>query len=408
MYKNLEDAWLSTPEMRELFKKFDSTWLSWTREDSLKGMSQTDIEVFNMLENISKLNSDTIKKYLTDYPLWKSTEDLGMNESLHSYKVILDEENVIALMNKITLDLTGTWLTSEDQSDIRQDFSEIDLGGTMSFHPENTDALSARFTLTQSGNVLAILSIDKNLDKLQITMDNPESATKLSYTYDESETKNNILVTLSQSWTGSQSWTEIGRLVWFTEYVDGKFQGLSLDATAQWITVSLTHAQKDWTYSWKLLLPVGSVSWDGWYDKEKLTSFKIKWVSPMWGLDLDLTASGEMMRWPFILRLWEEELARALVGMIAESNKFRLSVDVPQSTESNDMMHAEFWLTMKSSEFKGKIKSPSSSKPMQDLFTALEQLVPQEFLEEPQWLEIDSRDQLIDDSTTFEPTVSNQ
>lgn len=53
----------------------------------------------------------------------------------------------------------------------------------------------------------------------------------------------------------------------------------------------------------------------------------------MGAMDLDLTASGEMIRGPFVLRVGGEEVMQALVGVIAEPERFRLSVDIPQSTE---------------------------------------------------------------------------
>jgi hypothetical protein len=49
-------------------------------------------------------------------------------------------------------------------------------------------------------------------------------------------------------------------------------------------------------------------------------------------MDLDLSMSGEMLRGPFILRVGDEELMRAMVGLIAESEKFRLELDIPQGT----------------------------------------------------------------------------
>lgn len=50
---------------------------------------------------------------------------------------------------------------------------------------------------------------------------------------------------------------------------------------------------------------------------------------------------------------------RALIGIIAEDNRFRLAVDIPQGTGSTDMIHGEIGMTMKYSGFLSKIKSPS-------------------------------------------------
>ena len=50
----------------------------------------------------------------------------------------------------------------------------------------------------------------------------------------------------------------------------------------------------------------------------------------MGAMHLDLTSSGEMIRGPFVLRVGDEEVMRATVGLIAEANRFRIAIDIPQ------------------------------------------------------------------------------
>ena len=93
---------------------------------------------------------------------------------------------------------------------------------------------------------------------------------------------------------------------------------------------------------------------------------------------------------------------RASVGLIAESEKFRLALDIPQGEGSADMMHAEFGITAQSGDFKKEIKAPTTSKPLQELVDELEKLAPQVFEEEqPQDFQMDDSsfgDSTIDDA----------
>lgn len=208
--------------------------------------------------------------------------------------------------------------------------------------------------------------------------------------------------------TARQAGTEVGKMTAYVDTQDGEFRELSLDLTAQGITVTLKHTQQeDGKFDGRLLLPVGSISWNGAVTDKKLTALKVLGASPMGAMDLDLTSSGEMVRGPFVLKVGDEEVMRAMVGLIAESERFRLALDIPQSTGSTDMMHGELGFTMKRSDFSGKISSPSGTKPLRDLFAELEKIAPEQFVEEPQ-MDLDESQFMIDDMDSLEPTDSIQ
>jgi hypothetical protein len=127
----------------------------------------------------------------------------------------------------------------------------------------------------------------------------------------------------------------------------------------------------------------------------------------MGAMDLELTQDGDMIRGPFVLRVGEEEVMRATVGLIVESERFRLALDIPQGSGSTDMMHGELGWTMKRSDFSGKIKAPTSTKPLRELFAELEKIAPEQFVEEPQ-MDLDESQFMMDDMDSLEPTDSAQ
>ncbi len=77
--------------------------------------------------------------------------------------------------------------------------------------------------------------------------------------------------------TLTQSGTEMGKLAGYIDMNGRKLRELSLDITAQGITATLKHTQKDdGAFDGRLLLPVGSLSWEGAIENKALTALKIQ------------------------------------------------------------------------------------------------------------------------------------
>lgn len=139
-YKNLEDIGFLTPAMTEVFSRFEGKWLSWTQEEARTDITDpTELEAMKLAENISKLDKKQIQKYLTNYPIWKSTADLGMSGSLHMYDVELDKAKVVAMMDAIRTDLIGAGFSPEDLSALNDQLNLIQLTGTLGFHTTDTE-----------------------------------------------------------------------------------------------------------------------------------------------------------------------------------------------------------------------------------------------------------------------------
>ena len=66
-----------------------------------------------------------IEAYLTNYPIWKSTADLGMSGSLHRFAIDLDREGVMNLIKKVTLDLSGSGMTKEIEEDMKKSLEAL-------------------------------------------------------------------------------------------------------------------------------------------------------------------------------------------------------------------------------------------------------------------------------------------
>jgi hypothetical protein len=381
LYKNLESATLITPEMRTIFANYNDTWLSWTQAEAEAGITDPqELRVMAMTKNLAKMDIATIEKYLTTYPIWKQVADLGMSGSLHVYSVELDREKAITLVDTITTDLTGSGLTTEDQSALRTELTNIGITGTLAFDPADASIGQTRLTLSSTGGIsVGTISIDNTATGTQMTLRDTASNTELMAVTSAGESRDDITVWISQSGE------TIGKLVGYIDHTGGKFRELSATVTAGDITGTLRHTQKDdGTFDGAMIAPnVFSITWNGSIADGVLTALKTSGSSPLAGnYTLDLTESGEMLRGPFVFSVGEEEVMRANVGLIARHEQFRLVLDIPQGTGSTDMMHAEFGMTMKRSSFTNEIKAPSPTTPLQKVLDELQKLTTPAFTEE--------------------------
>jgi hypothetical protein len=295
LYKNLEAASLMTPEMRTIFAKYNDSWLSWTQAESEAGITDPqELRVMAMTKNLAKMDLKTVEKYLTTYPIWKETADLGMSGSLHAYSVELDREQVIILVDTITTDLTGSDLTTDDQSALRAELMDIGLVGTLAFDPTDARVGQTRLTLSSTGGLsVGTISIDSTATGTQIALRDTASNTELIAMTSAGESRDDMTISITQSGE------TIGKLVGYIDHTGGEFRELSAILTADGITGTLRHTQKeDGTFDGAMIAPnVFSITWNGITRDGALTAMKTTGSSPLVGdYSLDLTQSGEMLR----------------------------------------------------------------------------------------------------------------
>ncbi len=196
LYDNLQDTALLTPEMRTIFAKYNDTWLSWTQAEAEAAITDPqELRVMAMTKNLAKMNLTTVEKYLTTYPIWKQVADLGMSGSLHVYSVELDREQVITLVDTITMDLTGSGLTADDQSALRTELASIGLVGTLGFDPTDANIGQTRLTLSSTGGqAVGTISIDNTSTGTQMILRDTASNTELMAVTSVGESRDDITV----------------------------------------------------------------------------------------------------------------------------------------------------------------------------------------------------------------------
>lgn len=206
---NVTSENLLPPEMLTILKKYDGKWLSYTAEDRKKELSgATDEEVaqFQVGEMLSKMTLDDIQNYLTKYPIWKQTADLGMSGSLHSYSVALNTQNIIALVDDFTQKATGKALGDDAKTNLSNDLSGIHITGTMSFDPSESRTADFVGNIAASGSAekMADFELHEKPNAFAMTTNSDGNTFLLNLVSDEKTT------TLNSSL--SQSGSDIGKL----------------------------------------------------------------------------------------------------------------------------------------------------------------------------------------------------
>ncbi|NRH20938.1 hypothetical protein HOO68_02755 [Candidatus Gracilibacteria bacterium] len=367
-YKNLTDVGVMSDDIKQVLKKYEGTWMN-IMSKSQEDMSSEELMGYNIGKNLVTKSLDDIEKYITEYPVWKDTADLGMSGSVHYWAVEIHRENIVSLLKKLTLDLSGSGMTNENIADMEKSLGLLSFSGKLGFEPSNPKISLLEGALSASGKLIANVVVSKDENGGIIKLSNPTEKTDVSIVYGKKESKYSFDISVKQSEL------EMGRVNAYIEKVDGKFRELSLEASAQGMTVSLKHTLEGGKFIGKLSAIVGSLDWSGDAENGKLKSLKMDGTAPFGSLSVNLVPNETdgMIRGPILLKAGEETLFSANFGLEIAPEKFAMMLDV-----ISDMTpaHIDLDITAKASSSDKKIVAPSNIKSLQDLIKEIEALTP--------------------------------
>jgi predicted HAD superfamily phosphohydrolase YqeG len=114
LFSELMSSELLSPQIQAVLKKYDSTWLSWTRDDAMKALSgATEEEALatTITNNLSKMTLSDVSASLKKHMIWKATGSSTSSGNLQVFPIDLNRENVIALVDSMSRDITGSGMT---------------------------------------------------------------------------------------------------------------------------------------------------------------------------------------------------------------------------------------------------------------------------------------------------------
>jgi hypothetical protein len=168
-----------------------------------------------------------IETYLIQYPLWKQTDSLGMQDGYETFSVMLDQDSLMSILEGLTLDLTGSGMTSENRANLIEKIQAYSVSGKIGFDPANAKRSKLALNIgSASGDKLGVWEseiLENGVTaKLISILDNTQMDISLLSGDDRADLKMTI----------TQSGTEMANVSGYTIRDGRALRELSLEATA--------------------------------------------------------------------------------------------------------------------------------------------------------------------------------
>ena len=254
---NLSSENLLPPETVALLKKYEGKWLSYTAEDRMKALSgsteeeQIQVQVSEML---SKMTIDDIEQYLTKYPIFKQTADLGMSGSLHNYSVELDRTNIIALADDFTRKATGKPLSEDAKKNISDNLSGMNIIGMMSFDPKESRTADFVGNIQASGSTEVITSFQIHQNPNNFSFETKADTNIFTFSIARVDEKTSLDASITASGAQMAKWNMV------VQKDEKRISRIDSTLTAQGITATLVHANdRNGSFSGTLNFGIGNL-----------------------------------------------------------------------------------------------------------------------------------------------------
>jgi hypothetical protein len=182
-YDGLVESGLMDEGVRAIFEKYKNTWLALSQSDmdaSLSGSIEQEIIASKLSQAISRMSLADIEKYLTKYPILKEQKDLGMSGSLHSYEVILANENIMNMFSAFIAEATEKDMSPEDKKGLEKSLKDISLSGIISFDASDAKRMIFDGKVRSGESEDMIVRVDESLDSTLLSLGSSGSAINIS------------------------------------------------------------------------------------------------------------------------------------------------------------------------------------------------------------------------------------
>jgi len=166
---------------------------------SQEDMSAEELMGYNIGKNLVTKSLTDIEKYITEFPIWKDTTDLGMSGALHYWAVEINRGNITSLVKKLSLDLAGTGMTTENIKDLEDSLALLSFSGKIGFDPANPKISTLEGTLSASGKLVADIIVTKDENGGVVRLMNSAEKTDVSVTYGKKDNKYTLDISVKQN-----------------------------------------------------------------------------------------------------------------------------------------------------------------------------------------------------------------
>lgn len=388
LLKDLKQSNMLSDAMMGVIQKYNNVWLALTKEDmkdSFSGATATDALSYKISESLSSLTLEEIEGYLVKYPVLQETKDLGMSGTIQSYEVMINTPNIVSLVDVFSNRLTGSGMTDEEKKTLSEDLASLQGTGVVSYNPKNPKYFDMQLAVTAKQGESTKIALHQDIDAFSLVATTGVNAVSISSEKSPTGDKN---LTLSMSQDG----TEVGKLIAVLKYDEKRLAEMTvtLSSPAQGFTVTMNHKNaKDGSFEGNMNFGVGSATWTGKVLEKTLTALHIHGAVIGNTLALDLEkGDDDMLHGPLVVKSGNTESFSADMGLRLTPERFSVTLDMAiptgePGTADAPKAHFEADIIAKRSDFSGKIKVPSESKPFKEFIDAMSALAPTEsFVEE--------------------------
>lgn len=239
LFSGLTQSNILGSSMMDVLAKYENTWLSLTEKDmdkALEGMTSDEILSYQISEVLSRWTLEDVQGYLTKYPLFTQTGDLGMSGGLQGYAVVPNNDNIIALFDELYTEFTGKKMDEDTKKVFREDIVRYNITGNFYFDPKNPETMNLALTVSPQNEEKITLNWDQSPDKFHMELASGVS----SLTFDINNPSDNEK---SVSLVLGQDGSELGRLSATMKYRDKSLSNLDMtvSAPAQGVTMTIKH-----------------------------------------------------------------------------------------------------------------------------------------------------------------------
>ena len=169
-----------------------------------------------------------------------------------------------------------------------------------------------------------------------------------------------------------QADAEMGKVTGYIDYVGNKFHELSLEGSAQGVTVTMKHTIDGDKFMGKLSAVVGTIEWSGTIDANQLKSLKINGMAPFGSLTAELIEStGGMVRGPLVVKSGDETLMSADLALAIAKERFAIILDV---LSEELPAHFDLDIRAKRTPSSQSVTAPTSTQSFSSLTQEIESL----------------------------------
>lgn len=227
---------------------------------------------YQVSDMLSQMTLADFEEYLKKYQLLKSLGDRGVQDGVQRYQVELDQKALSELMIAFAERVTGTGISLDTQTRVREEMSSVMMTGMIGFDTRTAQvqSFSGRISDTNASGSLDI-GYQKSENTLDISLTSEVGGVIVNFVRDPGEQKYTNTIKILEGATEKV-------LITTHLMLDGKrIEHADMLLQAEGMRATIEHSEYiPGAFTGMLDVGVGSMKWSGATEKDHLTALAIE------------------------------------------------------------------------------------------------------------------------------------